>query len=187
MTTLSHAELVLLALLAEGPMHAYELVQCIGSMEIERWARVPESTLYAVLHRLEERGWVTATEEPGARRRTKTTYERTAAGEARLAELVTDALESPAPIHSDLLVGAVFAASAGREDALAEAGRNVDAAIERLGRALANERLSDYGRVILEFYLGLARLHGSALASLGRLAAAGADAAPPAPSIPDSR
>lgn len=178
MTTLSHAELVVLALLAEGPLHAYELVQRTRSMEVGRWARVPESTLYAVLGRMEEAGWVHGTVESGARRRTKTTYRRTEAGERRFETLVERALSEPAPVYSDLLVGAVLAGATGRSAGLAAAAREVGRARDAMAEALEDARLSPPGRVILEFYRGLADLHLAALRELGKVASTEESSAP---------
>lgn len=169
MDTLSHAELTLLALLSGRSTHAYDLVQRIRSMEVRQWARVPESTVYVVLRRMEERGWVAGVSESGDRGRSRTRYELTSRGRARLADLVRSGLEEPAPMYSDLLVAGVFASGLGLRDSLSAAARRAEDREARLRDLLHEERPSEHGRVILRFYAGLAALHSEALAALTEL------------------
>ncbi|NIP59683.1 MAG: hypothetical protein GWM92_15335 [Gemmatimonadetes bacterium] len=165
--SLSHAELVLLALLEEGPAHAYELVQRIRSMEVERWARVAESTVYAVLRRMEERSLVDGERRPGERSKTKTTYRRTGRGDAHLRDLVRRGLRSPEPIYSDRLVAAVFGAAFGRGPEIDAALEELDERRDALDDALDNPAISEYGRIIIRFYARIADAHAEALAALG--------------------
>jgi len=178
MDSLSHPELVLLAFRGDGPAHAYELVTRVRSMEVERWARVPESTLYAVLRRLEERGWVRGEEEPGERGRRRTRYRRTDEGAARLDELLRRGLAHPAPLYSDRLVAALFASAEDEEEPIRRARTDVKEARHELDEALERTDLSEEGKVILRFYRGLADLHLEALEALEALAHT-PDGAPP--------
>ncbi|MGD2071624.1 MAG: PadR family transcriptional regulator, partial [Gemmatimonadota bacterium] len=162
-------ELTLLALLSGGSTHAYDLVQRIRDMEVRQWARVPESTVYVVLRRMEERGWVTGISESGDRGRSRTRYDLTSRGRARLADLVRSGLEEPAPMYSDLLVAGVFASGLGLRHPLRAAARRAEERAARLRALLDQERLSEHGGVILRFYAGLAALHAEALAALGEL------------------
>ncbi|RMH20809.1 MAG: PadR family transcriptional regulator [Gemmatimonadetes bacterium] len=172
MSQMSHAEVTLLALLSDAPAHAYDLIRRIHSMQVERWARVPSSTVYAVLRRMERRGWVAGMVEPGARRRHKTTYRITEAGRQRLDRLIAQGLRNPTPVYSDLLVAGVLAAATGRGVVLAEALAQVRAARDRLKEVDldATGPLSPEGRIVVDFYRGLADLTERALSSLAQLA-----------------
>ncbi len=114
-------EMLLLSLLAEAPTYGYELIQRLrertdGSFEVR------EGTLYPVLYRLEDAGWIvpewTSPDSPagrgGARNVPRKVYRLTAAGHRRRAELAaawrhfTDDVETllagvpaPAPQRDD--------------------------------------------------------------------------------------
>jgi transcriptional regulator len=80
------AELAILSVLAEGPLHGYQIAK-----RIERQTRGVLSfnlaSLYPLLYRMEKRGWVKGTWEdpPGGRRRRY--YRLTPAGRRRLVPL----------------------------------------------------------------------------------------------------
>lgn len=166
MSSLSHSEVVLLALLSERRAHAYELVQRIRSMKLEQWARIRESTLYAALRRMEDRGLIRGRQGAGGRAKTKRTYASTPGGRARLKELIVEGLASPDPIYSDRLLAAVFATAFGQRIALRQAADSLRVRKAHLSEALRRPRLSKQGRVIIEFYIGLADLHLRAVRSL---------------------
>jgi len=75
-------DLLLLAILAEEPMHGYGVIERLRQRS-EGAFDLPEGTVYPALHRLEEAGWLRSswTEVPGRRRRV---YELTAKGERAL-------------------------------------------------------------------------------------------------------
>jgi transcriptional regulator len=78
-------ELLLMQTLAGGEMHGYAIARWIAERSGEE-LRVEEGTLYPALHRLEERGWVTArwgTSELGRRAKF---YRLTVAGRKELRE-----------------------------------------------------------------------------------------------------
>ena len=65
-----HLDLLLLAILAEGPAHGYVVIETLrqrsgGTFDL------PEGTVYPALHRLERQGWLSSdwTEEKGRRKR----------------------------------------------------------------------------------------------------------------------
>lgn len=163
---MSHAELVLLALLTDGSSHAYGLVQRVRSMEVEQWAAVAESTLYSVLRRLADRDFVETESVPGERGKPRTEYTLTAAGRTRLEDLVEEGLESPSPIYSDRLVAAMFAASAGRESLLTSAAADLRERRRAMESVRRRGDLSEHGRIVLDFYMAVADAHLSALESL---------------------
>src|SRR5262245_2817568 len=79
------AELLLLSVLEARPRHGYELGKLIDTQSGGRLVFHLDS-LYPLLYRLEERGWIKGTwvEKPGERRRRF--YRLTAAGQKALAQ-----------------------------------------------------------------------------------------------------
>jgi PadR family transcriptional regulator, regulatory protein PadR len=78
-----HLDLLLLAILAEGPAHGYAVIETLrrrsgGTFDL------PEGTIYPALHRLESQGLLCSdwTEEKGRRKRT---YRLTPKGKQALA------------------------------------------------------------------------------------------------------
>jgi PadR family transcriptional regulator PadR len=77
-------ELLVLRLLADRPMHGYELVQAIRRATGER-LEFGEGCVYPILHRLQAQACLASRREP-AGGRSRVVYRLTARGEARLAE-----------------------------------------------------------------------------------------------------
>lgn len=166
MATQSHTEMIVLALLRDGPAHAYELIQRIEAMRLNQWARVRESTLYNTLHRMQARGWVKGSRQPGERGRERVVYEGTAKGHSHLAALVKKGLAEPAPIYSDELVAGVVSASMKRPELIDEGLAQLEVRRKQLVEARAQADLSGFGETILDFYAGIMDLHRQALLSL---------------------
>jgi DNA-binding PadR family transcriptional regulator len=83
----------ILGLLAEQPMHGYELINTLDERSGGRWKPSPGS-IYPALGRLEHRGLITSTGESGKRR-----YELTDAGRARVAEQEEAGITAPWDDH----------------------------------------------------------------------------------------
>ena len=79
----SSADLVLLALLAEEPMHGYQLLTSLGEKGSGDF-RLAQGTLYPLLYRLEREGWVGARWETPPRGKRRKVYSLTAAGRKEL-------------------------------------------------------------------------------------------------------
>lgn len=82
-------ELLLLRILADEPTYGYELLSRLGRRSGGRF-HIKEGTLYPVLYRLEDAGFVVPEWEQRARGASRKVYQLTAAGEKRLAELTTE-------------------------------------------------------------------------------------------------
>ena len=95
-------EMVLLKLLSQGQMYGYELVSALEREGGEQF-QVKEGTLYPVLYRLEDAGWVGTRWETLERGVPRKYYRLTAAGEKQLARLVQDWREFSATV--DRLLG----------------------------------------------------------------------------------
>ena len=76
-------ELLLLQSLSKGPLHGYAIARHIEQATDDGLA-VEEGSLYPALHRLEERGAVTARWAKGEKRRRVRLYSLTRKGRARL-------------------------------------------------------------------------------------------------------
>lgn len=83
-------ELAVLGLLADSPMHGYELRKQVNSLL--GWSRLLSyGTLYPCLKQLGRAGYIAADEDTSGARRTRITYRLTAEGKEHLAELLADA------------------------------------------------------------------------------------------------
>ncbi len=116
-----------LALLAERPMHPYEMYQVLIQRHEDRVVKVRPGSLYHKVHWLESHGLVrsTATEREGNRPE-RTIYEITAAGRKTLATRVAEILAVPVNEYP------VFPLAIGEAHNLP-----LDTVIELLGRRLA--------------------------------------------------
>lgn len=85
-----------LALLAEGPMHPYEMYQVLMTRHEDRLVKVRPGTLYHAVRRLEEAGLVeTLGTEREGNRPERTTYRITSAGHGALDARLQEMLAKP--------------------------------------------------------------------------------------------
>lgn len=80
---LTTADLVVLSLLAERPMHGYDLMREWARQEIADWASVSKAQVYYALQKLERLGLTRSVEDAG---RDRAVYAPTPAGIAALAD-----------------------------------------------------------------------------------------------------
>src|ERR1051326_5245129 len=96
-TRLTTPDLVILSLLAERPMHGYEVNATLAARNIRDWAPVSRPQIYYSLDKMTQLGLIRVGADdspaPGPERRV---FETTAAGRDRLA----DALESRHWVHN---------------------------------------------------------------------------------------
>ena len=83
------ATLCILALLRQKRMYGYELTQALISISEGKFV-LPEGTLYPILYRLEDYGYLIPHREPAGRRMTRVYYTLSAAGEAYYTQLLED-------------------------------------------------------------------------------------------------
>ncbi len=79
-------ELLLLRILADEPTYGYQLVRRLGERSGDRF-KIKEGTLYPVLYRLEDAGWVAPEWNQPARGVPRKYYRLTEAGEDRVRQL----------------------------------------------------------------------------------------------------
>jgi transcriptional regulator len=80
------AELAILSVLAEGPLHGYQIAKYI-ERQTQGLLRFNLASLYPLLYRMEKRGWVKGTWEGETGGRRRRYYRLAAAGRRRLVPL----------------------------------------------------------------------------------------------------
>ena len=83
-TLKGHLDLLLLAILAEGPAHGYAVIESLR-LRSEGLFDLPEGTVYPALHRLESQGLLRSRWQNDAPRRRRV-YELTLKGQQALAK-----------------------------------------------------------------------------------------------------
>jgi DNA-binding PadR family transcriptional regulator len=98
------SEYILLGLLADRPMHGYELAQLVGSDEALRaiW-HIERSQAYFLLRKLLERAYIVETAEEQAGGPPRVIYAPTAAGRAALSEWLREPEGSPRGLRNAFL------------------------------------------------------------------------------------
>ena len=81
--------LLVLELLREGDLYGYEMTEALEKRS-ENAFRLKAGTLYPLLHALEQKGYITARDEPSAAGRLRRYYHLTDAGRKRLQEKETE-------------------------------------------------------------------------------------------------
>jgi DNA-binding PadR family transcriptional regulator len=103
---LTNAELAVLSLLSEKPRHGYDIETQIEDRGMRDWTDIGFSSIYAILKKLEKKGWVEAefarSVGQGAPRKV---YQITAIGREAQFNAVLEALSLPGRPNSSLLLG----------------------------------------------------------------------------------
>lgn len=95
------AELVLLSLLSRQDMYGYELAQALRDRSGGRFVLV-ETSMYPILYRLEDAGYISARQEKVGRRRTRTYYHLEPAGQSYYSTCLAEYLSAQAGIRGIL-------------------------------------------------------------------------------------
>jgi len=140
----------ILALLAEGPMHGYQIMRELGERSGGVWRPSPGS-VYPTLQQLQDEGLVRSTEAEGGRRTFELTDEGRQAVEALESrtpwEAVADETETSAVELRDLVFQVIAAAKqvlhAGDQSQVAQAKDVLRDARQRLYRILADDATPD--------------------------------------------
>ena len=102
------AEYALLGLLAERPMHGYELFQRFQNEVLGQIVHVEMSQLYAFLKKLERLALLAAELEPQGARPPRKVYQLTPTGHAVLQQWLTTPVERPRDIRIFFLIKLYF-------------------------------------------------------------------------------
>lgn len=105
-TTLTDAELVILSLICEQPMHGYQIEQEITQRNMQAWTGLASSSIYYVLQQLQKKGYIEKTASPtphqGAPRKV---YQITPGGEVVWKAATLQALAHPKITYTNFLMG----------------------------------------------------------------------------------
>ena len=103
---LTDAELVILSLICEQPMHGYQIEQEISQRNMRTWTDLSTSSIYYILQRLEEKGFIerSADQAPdkGVPRKV---YQVTQAGREQWKTTTLGALAQPKTTYTNFLMG----------------------------------------------------------------------------------
>jgi len=103
---MTNAELAILSLIAEQPRHGYEIEQVIQERGMRQWTEVSFSSIYYLLKKLQDKGYVKG--QPGknsGRGPAPTIYQLTSDGNRAWREAVLEALSLPQPCHTPIQLG----------------------------------------------------------------------------------
>jgi DNA-binding PadR family transcriptional regulator len=102
---MTNAELTILTLMAERPLHGYEIEQLIEERGMREWTEVGFSSIYYLLKRLDAEGLVEGQLEEGGRGPARKVYRLTEAGWGALRAGVLEALATPRRANPHFLLG----------------------------------------------------------------------------------
>lgn len=101
---MTNAELAILGLVAEAPRHGYEIEQLIEQRGMRNWTEVGFSSIYYILTKLEQRGWISSHTQPAAGRGpNRKVYSIIPEGQSAWREATLKALSTPSPQMQFLL------------------------------------------------------------------------------------
>jgi DNA-binding PadR family transcriptional regulator len=151
------AELALLSLLFEQPMHGYQIEQTIEARGMREWTQIGFSSIYYVLEKMKNKGWLTSVLQqesgPGPARKV---FQLTDAGRQIWKAAVMDALSDPHRAFSNFSLGLanllflkkdeILTAVTAYRQQLQERRDNVDKKLASYGTSLPWEvvKLFDY-------------------------------------------
>lgn len=101
-------ETLVLGMLAEEPMHGYEVLERLRERGGSEWAGIAKASVYQALQRAERDGFATARAESGREGPDRRTYRLTRAGRARLREALLDGFDAEGPYETELAVPLAF-------------------------------------------------------------------------------
>lgn len=88
-----------MGLLIEGPKYGYQLEQDIEARGMREWTEIGFSSIYYLLNKADERGWICAEQKQSAQGPPRKVYTLTDQGSSALREAVARRLAEPTP-HS---------------------------------------------------------------------------------------
>lgn len=105
---MNNKETALLGLLIEGPKHAYQLEQDIEARGMREWTEIGFSSIYYLLNKAAEQGWVDARQAPSAQGPPRKVYTLTDQGRGALREAVARRLSAPEPYSGEFDLALAF-------------------------------------------------------------------------------
>lgn len=102
---MTDAELAILSIVAEGPIHGYDIQTVIARRGLRAWTNIGVSSMYYVLEKLERQGLVASVGQPGSTGPARRQYRITPAGYGILQTAVADLLGTPREYASGFELG----------------------------------------------------------------------------------
>ena len=105
--TLTDAELVILSLLVEKPMHGYQIEGQITLRNMRTWTDLSTSSIYYILKKLEEKGLIEKKPDVGSEtsERPKNVFQVTENGQSTWKDATIGALSKPNITYTNFLMG----------------------------------------------------------------------------------
>lgn len=83
---LSKPATMLLGLIYEKPLNAYEIIKRLNYMNVKWWFNIADSTVYSTLKTLEKKGYISGTTEKAGNMPDRTVYSLTDAGKEKFTD-----------------------------------------------------------------------------------------------------
>ncbi|MGF7045894.1 DNA-binding PadR family transcriptional regulator [Paenibacillus sp. DS2015] len=120
------ANLIVLALLRQRPMHGYEIQQIIQTSRMDVWANLLSGSIYYALNKMEQDGLLRTDSEERTGARLRKIYAITEQGEELFQQLVRETLTlTPHSVKSDFVLGLNWIDAIPKEEALDLLNRNL--------------------------------------------------------------
>lgn len=95
-------DLIVLGMLKQQPLSAYDIQKQVEYRKISRWVRISTPSIYKKVLQLEEKGYLTSTSVREGKMPEKAVYSLTSAGEAEFERLMLGIADQPIRIFLDL-------------------------------------------------------------------------------------
>lgn len=105
MDKLSNSEAALLALLSEEPMYPYQIEQQVKYRDMRFWTDLSMSSIYKLLQKLEDRGYILRTDEISAENRLRKLYSVSDEGTKALGTKLVSLLSEPEHVRWQVDIG----------------------------------------------------------------------------------
>jgi DNA-binding PadR family transcriptional regulator len=116
---MTNAELAVLSLVAEQPRHGYEIEQVIEERGMREWTEIGFSSIYYLLKKLEEKGFVASTlEKPAGRGPARKVYRLTGLGQEEWYKQSLEMIRTPVRGSSPFLMGLSVLPALSKADSL---------------------------------------------------------------------
>lgn len=104
--TITDAELTVMSLLVEKPMHGYQIEQTIVDRGMREWTSIGFSSIYYILEKLKKLGWLTSSIEIGdGKGPARQTFSLTTKGKENWEKAILIALSHPSSNNSNFQLG----------------------------------------------------------------------------------
>ena len=98
---MSSIDLLILGIVSEGPISAYDIQKDVEYHHFSRWTQVSVPSVYKKVVQLKEKGYLDSQLAPGKRAAEKTVYSVTEAGRAYFLRLMEEKARQPVPLTFD--------------------------------------------------------------------------------------